>query len=242
MLHLIALVVSIGLADGINLSSIGPALYLASERNPRRSVARFAAGYFVVLLFGGLVLTVGPGRGILALVPRPTLTTRYVLETIAGVAMLIAATTLSWRRKRLSQRHRKNSRRAPQRPPFLLGALISAVELPTAFPYFAAIIAIIGSGLSLVQQIILIAIYDACFILPLGVMVVVLAVAGDKATEILGRIRDFMQRNWPVVAAVVALIAGVLVTTLGVTGLELHAHGSAGSVARRVRHVLTRLH
>jgi cytochrome c biogenesis protein CcdA len=242
MLHLIALVVSIGLADGINLSSIGPALYLAAESNPRRSVARFAAGYFVVLLFGGLVLTVGPGRAILALVPRPTLTTRYILETIAGVAMLIAATTLSWRRDRLSQRHRTSSQRWPQRPPFLLGAVISAVELPTAFPYFAAIVAIIGSGLGVIHQITLVAIYDVCFILPLAVMVVVLGVAGDRALEVLTRIRDFMRQHWPVVAAIVALIAGVLVTTLGVTGLELHAHGSAGSIARRVRHVLTRLH
>jgi len=241
MLHLIALVVSIGLADGINVSSIGPALYLAAESNPRQSVARFAIGYFVVLLFGGLVLTVGPGRAILALVPRPTLTTRYILETIAGVAMLIAASTLSRRRKRLSERHRARTQRSPKRPPFLLGAAISAVELPTAFPYFAAIVAIIGSGLNITQQIILVAIYDLCFILPLAAMVLVLAVAGDRALQILTRIRDFMQQHWPVLAAAVALTAGVLVTTLGVTGLELHAHGSTGSIARRVRHALTRL-
>lgn len=242
MLHLLALVLSIGLADGINLTSIGPALYLAAERNPRRNVAEFAAGYFVVLLLGGLVLTVGPGRAILALVPTPTLTTRYILEIIAGVAMLIAAATLWWRRERLSQRRSAHSQQSPQRPPFLLGAAISAVELPTAFPYFAAIVAIIGSGLGIADQILLVAIYNLCFILPVAAIVVVLTIAGDRAVEILTRAREFMQDHWPVLAAAVALIAGLLVTTLGATGLELHAQSPAGSISRGVRHVLTHLH
>lgn len=242
MLHLLALVLSIGLADGINLTSIGPALYLAAEPNPRRNVAQFAAGYFVVLLFGGLVLTVGPGRAILALVPTPTLTTRYILEIIAGVAMLIAAATLWWRRERLSQRTTGHSHRSKERPPFLLGVAISAVELPTAFPYFAAIVAIIGSGLGIADQILLVAIYDICFMLPLVAIMVVLAIARDRAVEILARARELWDKHWPKLAVAVALIAGVLVTTLGVTGLELHAQGAAGSISRRLHHVLNHLH
>jgi cytochrome c biogenesis protein CcdA len=242
MLHLLALVLSIGLADGINLTSIGPALYLSAERNPRRNVAQFAAGYFVVLLFGGLVLTVGPGRAILALVPTPTLRTRYILETIAGVAMLIAAATLWWRRERLSQRTTAHSQQSKERPPFLLGAAISGVELPTAFPYFAAIVAIIGSGLDIANQILLVGIYDFCFILPLVAIVAVLAIAGDRAVKILTRARDLWKDHWPKLAVAVALIAGVLVTTLGVTGLELHAQGPAGSLSRRLHHAINELH
>jgi hypothetical protein len=33
----------------------------------------------------------------------------------------------------------------------------------------------------------------------------------------------------------------VLVTTLGVTGLELHARSTAGSTSRGVRHTITQL-
>jgi cytochrome c biogenesis protein CcdA len=241
MIHLLALVLSIGLADGINPGSIGPALYLASEHDPRGNVVRFAAGYFVVLLVGGLVLVLGPGRAILALVPNPTLTTRYILETIAGVAMLIGATVLWMRRGPLSRREDAEEDKPSPRPPFLLGATISAVELPTAFPYFAAIVAIAGSGLPVSEQITLVAIYNVCFILPLLAIVAVIATAGDRAVDVLKQAREFMHRHWPVLAAVFALLAGVLVTTLGVTGLELHARGPAGAISRRVRHVLTHL-
>jgi cytochrome c biogenesis protein CcdA len=242
VLHLLALVLSIGIADGINPTSIGPALYLASEQSPRRNVLRFAAGYVVVLLVGGLILTLGPGRAILAFVPRPSLTTRYILETVAGVAMLIGSALLWSRRKQLANRQHSAEQRAPHRPPLLLGATISAVELPTAFPYFAAIVAIVGSGLNIGQQVVLVAIYDACFILPLLAIVIVLARAGERAVHVLTEVREYMQRHLPVLAAGLALIAGLLVTTLGVTGLELHAGGGAGSISRGVRHILTHLH
>jgi cytochrome c biogenesis protein CcdA len=241
VLHLLALVTSIGFADGINPTSIGPALFLASEPNPRPDVLRFAAGYAAVLLFGGLVLTLGPGTAILALVPKPTATTRYILETVAGVAMLLASAFFWSRRKQLSSGHGDDERRSSRRPPFVLGATISALELPTAFPYFAAIVAVVGSGLNIGQQIILVATYNLCFIAPLLAIVVVLSVAGDQAVRLLDRARGFTESHWPVLAAVVALIAGLFVTTLGVTGLELHAGGSTGSISRGVRHILTHL-
>ncbi len=242
MLRLLALVVSIGLADGINPTSIGPALFLASEPRPRVNLLRFTAGYVAVLLIGGLVLTLGPGSAILALVPRPTATTRYILETVVGTAMLVGAAFL-WRfRRQLSNRRGEDDRKSSRRPPFVLGATISVVELPTAFPYFAAIVAIVGSGFNVGEQILLVAIYDLCFILPLLAIVVVLEVSGGEAVRVLERIRDFTERHWPEVAAIVALIAGLLVTTLGVTGLELHARGSAGSISRQVRHILSQLH
>src|SRR5947209_16427507 len=83
MLQLIGLVVSIGLADSLNPTTVGPALYLAAGNRPRRSVIRFTLAVFVVNLLGGLVLTLGPGEAILALVPRPGATVRYILETAA---------------------------------------------------------------------------------------------------------------------------------------------------------------
>jgi cytochrome c biogenesis protein CcdA len=241
VLHLLALVISIGFADGVNPTSIGPSLFLASEPNPRRNVLRFAAGYAAVLLLGGLVLTLGPGTAILALVPKPTATTRYILETVAGTAMLLAAAFFWSRRNKLSSGRGDNERKSSRRPPFVLGATISAFELPTAFPYFAAIVAVVGSGLNIGQQVLLVAIYNVCFIAPLLAIVVVLSVAGDQAVRLLDRARDFTERHWPVLAAGVALIAGLFVTTLGVTGLELHAGGSTGSISRHVRHLLTNL-
>jgi cytochrome c biogenesis protein CcdA len=239
MLHLLGLVISIGLADGVNPSSIGPALYLAGEARPRRNVMRFTAGYAVVMLIGGLILTLGPGRAILALVPKPSLTTRYILETVAGAALLVGGAVLWRKRMDLAGREKATGTNAHRRNPTMLGATISAVELPTAFPYFAAIAAVVGSGLSLPKQVILVAVYDACFVLPLLGIVATLTVAGDRAVDLLERARNFMHRHWPIIVSVVALVAGAFTITLGVTGLTRHAGGHAGRFSRGLRQLLT---
>ncbi len=71
-------------------------------------------------------------------------TTKQILETAAGVAMVIAAGLVWHHRGRLAQKDLPDPN--PQRKSsLLLGATIIAVELPTAFPYFAAIAAIAGS-------------------------------------------------------------------------------------------------
>ena len=41
MLRLVGLVVSLGLADSLNPSTVGPAIYLATGERPRRAVLRF---------------------------------------------------------------------------------------------------------------------------------------------------------------------------------------------------------
>src|SRR5436305_11243224 len=104
MLRLIGIVVSIGLADSLNPTTIGPALYLATGEDPRERVTSFTLGVFLVYLIGGAAVALGPGQLVLALVPRPSHTTKHVLEIIAGVAMLIGAALLWTHRQRLSER------------------------------------------------------------------------------------------------------------------------------------------
>jgi cytochrome c biogenesis protein CcdA len=238
MLRLLGLVLSIGFADSLNPSTIGPALYLASGRSPRRSVLEFTAGAFGVFLLGGLVLTLGPGRAILALVPRPGATTSFILETVAGAAMLAASAVLWVRRCRLGRRRGAPEREPRERRPLLMGAGIAIVELPTAFPYFAAIAAIVGSGLATPRQVVLVAIFNAAFVSPLLGIVLALTVMGDGAVELLTRLRQWMSRRWPVIAALVALVAGLFVITLGVTGLTGRSHGQVGRFSRRLRHLI----
>jgi cytochrome c biogenesis protein CcdA len=237
MLRVLGLVVSIGLADSMNPSTIAPALYLATGPAPVRNLLQFIGAVFAVCLLGGALIVLGPGEALLSLVPHPSATTRYILETVAGVAMLVAAAYLWRRRKRLGHHHHQSGPPKQNRSSALL---IAAIELPSAFPYFAAIAAIVGSGLSLGQRILLLVIYNVCFVLPLLVILGIVAVAGDRASQILGRAREFLERRWPVLLAVLALVAGVFVTLLGVTGLTSAAHGTVGRVSRRVRHIISR--
>ena len=218
MIRLIGLVVSIGIADSLNPTTIAPALYLAAGDHAKRQVAEFTAAVFGVYLLGGLIIALGPGELLLSLVPRPGRHLGYVLETVAGGAMLVAAGVLWGYRKRLARSE------APEinprgRSSAILGATITAVELPTAFPYFAAIAAVVGANVNVVRIVILLVIFNVCFILPLLAIVAVLTFGGERTDRLLAAGRDFLQRRWPVVLSVVAVVAGVFVIGLGVTGL-----------------------
>jgi cytochrome c biogenesis protein CcdA len=239
MLRLIGVVISIGLADSLNPTTIAPALYLAAgERHQARTqVTEFTLGVFVVYLLGGLAIALGPGQLLLALVPKPDAEDRHVIEIIVGAAMLAAALVL-WR-----TRERLGRRQMPEPQPggkssAILGATITAVELPTAFPYFAAIAAIVGSGLDPARQVVLLVLFNVCFVLPLIGIVATLAFAGDRAERMLAIGRSFLQRNWPLVLSGLLFVAGLFVLLLGVTGLVSHGHGRIGRLIRHLRRIL----
>lgn len=239
MLRLLGIVVSIGLADSMNPSTIAPGLYLALGERARSGLIQFTLGVVAVNFVGGAVIALGPGQAILHLLPHPHATARYILETIAGVVLLISAAVV-WARRRSLRRRELPSPSADGNSAFLLGVTISAVELPTAFPYFAAIAAIVGSGLGTLRQLIALALYNVAFVLPLIVMIVVVEFADDKAKRIIESARDWLQRHWPTLVAVLALVAGVFVTLLGVTGLALGQHNTVGSLSRRFRRSISR--
>lgn len=237
MLRLIGIVVSIGIADSLNPSTIGPALYLATGKHARVQVTEFTLGVFLVYLVGGAAIALGPGQLLLSLVPKPDTEDRAVLEIIAGVAMLGAAAVLWRHRDRLAERTPPD---LPQqgRSSAILGATITAVELPTAFPYFAAIAAIVGSGLDPARQVILLVVFNVCFVLPLLGIVGTLWFGGDQATRRINAGREFLNRYWPVLLAGLALLAGAFVITLGVTGLAGRSHTRLGKLLRHLRKLI----
>ena len=239
MLRLFGIVVSIGLADSMNPSTIAPGLYLALGERARSSLIQFTLAVVAVNFVGGAVIALGPGQVILHLVPHPHATARYILETIAGVVMLIAAVVL-WVKRKSLRRRELLSASAEGKSAILLGVTISAVELPTAFPYFAAIAAIVGSDIGPVRQLVALALYNIAFVLPLIVMILLLEFAGEEAKHIIESARDWLQRHWPTLVAVLALVAGVFVTLLGVTGLALGQHNTVGSLSRRFRRSISR--
>jgi cytochrome c biogenesis protein CcdA len=234
MLRLIGVVVSIGLADSLNPSTIAPGLYLAAGERPRADVLKFALGVFAVYFVGGAIVALGPGQALLAIVPHPGHTARYIAETVAGTVMLIAAGVLWIKRRQLSQRELPTPQREGKSI-FLLGVTITAVELPTAFPYFAAIAAVVGSGFGPGRQLLLIVIYNVCFVAPLLLIALTLAIFGDRAERVLATARRLLQTHWPILLATVALLAGAFVTVLGVTGLASGGHDRLARLARKLR-------
>jgi cytochrome c biogenesis protein CcdA len=236
MLRLIGLVISIGIADSVNPTTIAPALYLATDEAGPRKLIQFTAAVFGVYLVGGLAIALGPGELLLALVPHASRHLSYVLEIVAGVAMLTAAAFLWGYRDRLGPL--PDEMPTERKSSALLGATITAVELPTAFPYFAAIAAIVGSGFDIVRQVMLLVLFNLCFVAPLLAIVATLTFAGPNAQRILTAGREKLEANWPIVLASLALLAGVFVTLLGATGLASLRHDHFGHFASRLRHLL----
>ncbi len=239
MLSLIGLVLSIGLADSMNPSTIAPGLYLALGKRAKADLIQFTLGVAAVNFLGGVVIVLGPGEALLALVPKPHHTARYIAETVAGVVMLIGAVVLWRTRRTLAERHHLPSPPSEGKSSLLLGAGIAAVELPTAFPYFAAIAAIVASGFGPISHLVALGVYNVAFVLPLLIMIVVLVIAPDRAESILQGARAWLERRWPALLAVLALVAGLFVTALGVTGLAKGQHGSIGRVSGNVRRVIS---
>jgi cytochrome c biogenesis protein CcdA len=237
MLRLIGVVVSIGLADSLNPSTIAPALYLASGERARGRVSQFTGAVFLVYLLGGAIIALGPGQLILSLVPKPHAEARHLLELIAGAAMIGAAALLWRHRADLAKRDPPNVS-TQGKSSALLGATITAVELPTAFPYFAAIAAIVGSGLDPARQLVLLVLFNVCFVLPLVGIIGTLTFAGQQSERLLSTGRRFLNRHWPELLAGLALLAGLFVIVLGATGLAGGGHSRFMRLIRRVHHIL----
>ena len=237
MLRLIGLVVSIGIADSLNPTTIAPALYLAAGEGARRQVAEFTLAVFAVYLLGGVAIALGPGELLLTLIPRPGRHLSYLLEVVAGGAMLTAAVFLWGYRNRLAEREPPDPR-LRGRSSALLGATITAVELPTAFPYFAAIATVVGADLDVGRVVFLLVVFNVCFIAPLLGILATLTFAGPDAQRLLSNGRERLEKRWPAVLAILALLAGLIVTLLGVTGLAVGHHNDFGTFARRLRRYL----
>jgi hypothetical protein len=72
MFRLIGLVISIGIADSLNPSTIAPALFMASGEDARRRVTEFTIAVFAVYFLGGAAIALGPGQLLLSLIRTPT--------------------------------------------------------------------------------------------------------------------------------------------------------------------------
>jgi cytochrome c biogenesis protein CcdA len=237
MVRLLGLMISIGLADSVNPSTIAPALYLAVGDRGRRHVAEFTLSVFAVNLVAGALIAIGPGQLLRNSVDFDVQRTiRHVVELVVGVG-LIGAAAILWRRRAVLARSSLPQPKAGGRSSAVLGATISAVELPTAFPYFAAIAAILASGYGPIRQLILLAVFNFCFVAPLIGIVAILTFAGEQSERILARWRDFLERRWPQLTAALLLLVGVLALLFGATGLAGQGHGRVGRFFRHIRHM-----
>ena len=187
----------IALGDSLNPTTIGPAVYLALGESPARRVLEFAAGAFIVYFAGGALLLVGPGHLILDALPHPERHKRHLLELAGGVALLIAAAVIWILRKRLARRGLPGAGGGRSGGPFIAGATIMLAELPTAVPYFAAML----------------------FVAPLIAIAIVVEAAPAARRTVIEPVGAWLGRHWPTVFAILAAVLGAGLVAGGIAGL-----------------------
>jgi cytochrome c biogenesis protein CcdA len=212
-------VASIALADSLNPSTVLPALYIATGPHAVRKIAAFTLGVAGTSLVFGVAFVVGPGQLILSAAPHPTENAKHVVEICVGVALIALAGALWLGGESLTDRIPKGES-ASRRSAFALGVGIVAVELPTAFPYFAALAAIIGSDASVPAQLGYVALFNFLFALPLIVILVLRARAGERAEQRLKALGAWIRRYAHTVIAVLAGLAGLGILIVGLVDLR----------------------
>jgi cytochrome c biogenesis protein CcdA len=212
------LVLSVGALDSLNPSTLAPAVVIALGEHPVRRLSFFTAGIFVVSTAGGLVILFALGRTLVARIAHPSAHTQHVLELAIGIVLLVAAGLLWVLRARLRSRLTRAPKGA-ERSTFLLGAGIMAIELPTAFPYFAAILATLGAVNGAARQTVFVVLYNVVFVAPLVLLTAIVAASGDRYRERIARVSEAIRDRAPVVLPIgVACIGGAL-TAIGLRGL-----------------------
>ena len=193
---LLGLVIAVAVVDALNPSTVLPALLYALGRHARRDVAGFTAGVFAVSTLGGLALVFGPGRALLHLVSHPSHQTVRLIEAAAGVLLMVVAAVLWVTRARVAASLAKDRRKAGNSA-FLIGAGIMAAELPTALPYFGALIAVTEGANSAVGSLVLVLAYNVVFVAPLLALLVVIVVSGERGAALAARLREPLIRHAP---------------------------------------------
>ncbi|MGO9959570.1 MAG: GAP family protein [Solirubrobacteraceae bacterium] len=221
MLSLAVAVIAIALPDSINPSLIAAELVFAAGTHASRRTVAFTAVAFGVTFLAGLALALGLGDLILSVVPKPGRTVKYALITAAGIVLVLGGAVVWLRRRSLASPDTEHRRR-PVEPgsPVLVGAGITALELLTAFPYFAAIGLIVGSSTSDSGKIFLLALYCVVYTAPLIAIAVVCAVMGTRAEAVLAPVMAWLLTRWPLLVAPLAAVLGIGLAAYGIAQLS----------------------
>jgi cytochrome c biogenesis protein CcdA len=93
------------------------------------------------------------------------------------------------------------------------------LDLPTAFPYFAAIGAIAGSGASVPAELVLLLAFNLIYVLPLVTIAAARAFAGERAQRWLRDSHEHVNRIAPRVVSALTAVTGVALIWRGADGV-----------------------
>lgn len=214
MWDLLVLLLPIALVDSFNPTATGTIIVLLATPRPvvrvGAAIAGFGAAYFA---FGALVVL--GADGLVAELSRwfaspPPL---YYVAQVALALALLAFAARTARSRPAEQPRASLSARWLGSPwtAFGLGAALNIGELPTAFPYLAALERVAISGVTAMEALAALAVYAVIFVLPLVVILLVYLRLRERAAPALAQLNAAVER-WaaPVVLVGALLLGGLL--------------------------------
>ena len=209
-------VLLLAVIDSINPSAIVVTLYLLSIAKSRAffQVVVYVSAIFITYLTLGVMMVLGIDALLPSLGSALRTQAGLIAQGIIGLAMLVYSLTAS------------TSRTTPQavaRPSVgtyaaiaVLGVSVTAMELPTAIPYFAAVALITGSELPIRTWAPLLVIYNLVFVLPPIALLVGHILLSSRLAKPYAALRQTLERSArETMLWVVGLVgAGLLVTSV----------------------------
>jgi cytochrome c biogenesis protein CcdA len=215
--ELLGPLVTIGLLDSLNPATIALAAFLALGERPVPRLAAYVLGVFTLYFAGGVLLTLGPAALVAHLLrDAHGATWLRVTEMVVGVCALAVGAWM-WRRP-----PEQVARSAPTdlRPAAALGlgATVTAIDLPTAFPLLAGAGLIVKGRLATVAEVALMACYCLAYVAPLLAIIVLAAILHARAAPLLERVRDVVSRWAPRVLGAITAAFGMYAIWAGLSG------------------------
>jgi len=189
----IAGVLLLAAIDSINPSAIVVTLYLLSTAGSRAlvRVGVYVTTIFITYLLLGVMMVLG----IESLLPffGGVLRSRtgFIAQCLAGLVLLVYGLTASTSRQPTPVVARPSA--STHAALVMLGVTVTAMELPTAVPYFAAIALISEAALPIRAWLPLLGIYNVIFVLPPIALLVGHLVLQDRLAESYAALRQRLE-------------------------------------------------
>jgi len=207
--------------DSINPSAIVVTLYLLSTAGSRAlvQVVVYVSTIFITYLLLGVVLVLGIESLLPSLGGVLRGLTGFIVQSLVGLVLLIYGLTASTSRQSAPLVARPSA--STYAALVMLGVSVTAMELPTAVPYFAAIALISEAGLPMRAWAPLLGIYNVIFVLPPIALLAGHLVLQERLAEPYAALRQRLEGG---ARETVSWVAGLVGGWLFVTGtIELIA-------------------
>ena len=189
MLALLPALVPILLVDVANPVLFAMLVFAAGSSRPVLNSASMLLGHTLAYFSAGIVLALALGR-ITARLQNPQ-SIDFAISGIIGIGLLWMV--LKTKREGPPAASEPEWELTPLKC-FVFGAVVNFVGIPFALPYFAAIDQLLKADLGTVESLTVLAAYNLAYAAPFLVVPIAVAIAGDSAKPMLGRINDVLTR------------------------------------------------